>query len=210
LLSTLTIALLATLSPSYGQSLTRIPFADCELDGFGLGGSTELMQDVFGEPERIAISKQPLDDYPDKVYTYDGLTIIFSTSGQSAMSYSVWSDEYQLRGGVGVGSTRAEIEQVLGRGYKDRPSTMAFTILFEFSRRGKITDTSVKIGVDEALLHDMNGVDSKLEYLSYRLIGENGGVSPAMLTFALFDNVAISLLATSQQYEGRAYNWVAN
>lgn len=100
------VALLAP-RPSHGQSPVTIPVAECELDGFGLGGSTEHMRIVFGEPEQATISKSPLVDYPHSEYTYDGLTIVFSTNGTSAMSYSVWSDEYRLLSGVGIGSTRA-------------------------------------------------------------------------------------------------------
>ena len=109
-------ALLAVPNPSRSASPAKIPIDECEIDGFGLGGSADQMRNVFGEPEPISIAKSPYAEYPHREYRYDGLTIVFSTHGRSAMSYFVSSTNYRLRSGVGVGSTRTEIEEALGRG----------------------------------------------------------------------------------------------
>ena len=122
----LVIAILAVPNPSRAQPPVPIPFVECEIDGFGLGGSAEQMRNVFGEPEPISIAKSPLAEYPHHEYRYDGLTIVFSAHGRSAMSYIVSSAKYRLRSGVGVGSIRTEIEKALGRGRWGRASDIDY------------------------------------------------------------------------------------
>ncbi len=114
------IALLLVPNPSNSEPSATIPIDECEINGFGLGGSADQMRNVFGEPEPVSIAKSALAEYPHREYRYDGLTIVFSTHGRSAMSYFVSSPKYRLRSGLGVGSTWAEIEEALGCGFWGR------------------------------------------------------------------------------------------
>lgn len=110
------IGFLAVPIPSNSESQKTIPMVDCEISGFGLGGSIDQMRAIFGEPELYSIAKPPSDEYPHRDYHYDGLRIVFSMHGRSAMSYFVTSPEYRLPSGVGIGSTWAEIVEALGPG----------------------------------------------------------------------------------------------
>lgn len=111
----LAAALLAAPSLSFSEP-GAISFEDCEIDGFGLGGSADLMRSVFGDPEHISIAKSPLSEYSHREYEFDGLRIVFSTSGRSAMHYTVTSSNYRLSGGIGVGSNWTDILAELGPG----------------------------------------------------------------------------------------------
>jgi len=91
-----------------------IPISECALNGFPLGGTVEEMREALGEPESISDVMTPGNEYPHLEFQYDGLRIVFSLHGRTALSYVVTSDEYRLRSGVGVGSTRQEIESALG------------------------------------------------------------------------------------------------
>ena len=102
-------------TPSSGNAeAARIPISECELNGFPLGGTAEEMREALGEPELESSVMTLGDEYPHPEYRYDGLHIVFSMHGRTALSYFVTSDKYRLRSGVGVGSTRREIESALG------------------------------------------------------------------------------------------------
>jgi hypothetical protein len=116
----LVMAFLAEPNLSNSEPSATIPMVECEINGFGLGGSADQMRTVFGEPEPISIAKSPTGEYPHREYRYDGIRFVFSTHGRSAMSYFVSSPKYRLRSGVGVGSTRAEIDEALGSGRRGR------------------------------------------------------------------------------------------
>ena len=113
---TATVLAVALLVPPRSATAepARIPVSECELNGFGLGGTADQMREALGEPDRISVEKQPWNDYPHIDYHYDGLRIAFSTFGRSAMTFFVTSERYRLRSDVGVGSTRLEIESALG------------------------------------------------------------------------------------------------
>jgi len=121
-------ASLALPNSNTSVSPAKIPMAECEIDDFGLGGSADQMRHVFGEPEPISIAKSPYAEYPHREYRYDGLKIIFSTHGLSALSYAVTSPNYRLRSGVGVGSTRFEIEKAFGHGTSGRSGDTDYLI----------------------------------------------------------------------------------
>jgi len=72
------------------------------------------MRKALGDPDPISITMTPGNEYPHHEYLYSGLRIVFSMSGRSALSYFVSSEKYRLRSGVGVGSSRQEIESALG------------------------------------------------------------------------------------------------
>ena len=93
-----------------------VPIAECEVNGFGLGDSQNLMRRLFGEPEPNSVVKSPLNEYPHREYLYEGMRIVFSTHGHSAFSYYVSAPEYRLRSGIGVGSMWMEIVEALGPG----------------------------------------------------------------------------------------------
>lgn len=120
----LLVAVVLVLPSSGYTALATIPIDECELkrsvsnsiNGFNLGGSADQMRAVLGEPEAESIAKSPGNKYPHREYRYEGLRIVFSTHGWStlALSFFVSSDKYRLGSGVGVGSTRQEIESTLG------------------------------------------------------------------------------------------------
>lgn len=115
------LAVIATALPESGNSESaRITIRECALNGFGLGGTADQMREAFGEPDRASPAISRGNDYPHVEYQYDGLLIVFSMHGLSALSYIVSSAEYSLQGGVGVGSTRQEIESTLGPAMKYR------------------------------------------------------------------------------------------
>ena len=91
-----------------------IPISECALNGFPLGGTVEEMRDALGEPESITDVMNSGNEYPHLESQYDGLRIVFSLHGRTALNYYVTSDEYRLHSGVGVGSTRQEVESALG------------------------------------------------------------------------------------------------
>ena len=91
-----------------------ISIGECELNGFPLGGTADEMREALGEPELVSSVMTGGDEYPHLEYRYDGLRIVFSMHGRTALSYYVTSDKYRLRSGVGVRSTRQEIESALG------------------------------------------------------------------------------------------------
>jgi len=93
-----------------------VPIAECEVDGFGLGDPADQMLETFGEPMQDSVVKSPLNDYPHREYKYDGMRIVFSTDGRSAMSLYVSSPAYRLRSGIGVGSAWREVLAALGPG----------------------------------------------------------------------------------------------
>ena len=101
--------------PSSGNTEpAKIPISECELNGFPLGGTADEMREALGEPERVSSVMTLGDEYPHLEYRYDGLRMVFSMHGRTALSYFVTSDKYRLRSGVGVGSTRQEIWSALG------------------------------------------------------------------------------------------------
>jgi len=101
--------------PNSGRAEPKlIPISQCALNGFPLGGTVEEMREALGEPELISDVMTTGNEYPHLESQYDGLRIVFSLHGRTALSYFVTSDEYRLRSGVGVGSTRQEIESALG------------------------------------------------------------------------------------------------
>ena len=112
----LVTAFLTVPNLSNSEPSATIPMVECEINGFGLGGSADQMRTIFGEPEPISIAKSPRDEYPHREYRYDGIKFVFSTHGRSAMSYFVSNAKYRLRSGIGVGSTRAEIDEALASG----------------------------------------------------------------------------------------------
>lgn len=91
-----------------------ISIGECALNGFPPGGSIEEMRNALGEPDSITAVMIAGNEYTHLESQYDGLRIVFSMHGRSALSYYVTSDEFRLRSGVGVGSTRQEIESALG------------------------------------------------------------------------------------------------
>lgn len=109
-------AVLALPTSNSSAPQKTISISECEINGFGPGGSADQMRRAFGEPERDSAAKSPLNEYPHREYRYDGIRIVFSMHGRSAMSYYVSSTEYRLRSGIGVGSSWAEIIQTLGPG----------------------------------------------------------------------------------------------
>lgn len=98
-----------------GAEPKLIAIEECELNGFSLGGTIEEMRNALGKPRSITPVKNPAEEYPYLEAHYEGLRIVFSTQGQSALSYFITSDKYRLRSGVGVGSTRQDIEAALGQ-----------------------------------------------------------------------------------------------
>jgi hypothetical protein len=101
--------------PSSGRTEPKlIPISECALNGFPLGGTIEQMRKALGEPESISEVMTTGNEYPHLESRYDGLRIVFSLHGRTALNYFVTSDQYRLRSGVGVGSTRQEIESALG------------------------------------------------------------------------------------------------
>ena len=93
-----------------------IQIVECEINGFGLGDSADQMYKTFGKPDPDFLVKTRLNEYPHHEYQFDGLRIVFSTHGRSAMSYYVSSPAYRLRSGVGVGSMWREVIETLGPG----------------------------------------------------------------------------------------------
>ena len=116
----LVMALPAMADPRNAVSRAQIPMVECEVDGFGLGGSADQMRTALGEPQSMSIAKSWKDEYPHREYHYDGLRIVFSTHVGVAISYFVSSSKYRLRSGIGVGSTRSDIEDALGPGLWSR------------------------------------------------------------------------------------------
>ena len=114
----ITICLLASgllVAPKAGSTEpTLVPISECALNGFPLGGTVEEMLETLGEPESISDVLATGNEHRHLESRYDGLRIVFSLHGRTALSYVVTSDEYRLRSGVGVGSTRQEIESALG------------------------------------------------------------------------------------------------
>jgi len=106
-------ALLVLPKPGHAEP-KLIPIGECELNGFPLGGTVEEMHKALGEPESTSAKMTSGDEYAHLESKYDGLRIVFSMRGRSALSFFVSSEKYQLRSGVGVGSTRQEIESALG------------------------------------------------------------------------------------------------
>ena len=102
-------------APQSGRTEPKlIPISECALNGFPLGGTVEEMREALGEPETITDVMTSGNEYSHLESQYDGLRIVFSLHGRTALNYYVTSEEYRLRSGVGVGSTRQEIESVFG------------------------------------------------------------------------------------------------
>lgn len=93
-----------------------VSIAECAINGFVLGDTTDQMRQVFGEPDQNSVVKSQLNEYPHREYKYDGMRIVFSTNGRSAMSFYVSSSTYRLRSGIGVGSRWMDVVDVLGPG----------------------------------------------------------------------------------------------
>ena len=91
-----------------------IPISECALNGFSLGGTIEEMREALGEPESITDVMTSGNEYLHLESQYDGLRIVFSLHGRTALNYYLTSDKYRLESGVGVGSTQQEIESALG------------------------------------------------------------------------------------------------
>lgn len=107
-------AILLVLPTPAVPALTWIAISECELNGFGLGDTFDRMRQILGEPDRRSFTKPPENDFPNTEYHYDGLRIVFSMRGRSALTFFVTSDKYRLRSGIGVGSSRQDIESTLG------------------------------------------------------------------------------------------------
>ncbi len=102
-------------APKSGRTEPKlIPISECALNGFPLGGTVEEMREALGEPESITDVMTSGNEYSHLESQYDGLRIVFSLHGRTALNYYVTSEEYRLRSGVGVGRTRQEIESALG------------------------------------------------------------------------------------------------
>ncbi|MDH4124859.1 MAG: hypothetical protein OEW64_12330 [Gammaproteobacteria bacterium] len=113
-LANLCILTFLALPMSVSADPKLIAIEECQLNGFPLGGTIEEMRSALGEPDSVLPVLNTGDEYPHLEASYDGLRIVFSTRGQTALSYFVTSEKYLIRSGVGVGSTRQEIEGVLG------------------------------------------------------------------------------------------------
>ena len=101
--------------PNSGHTEPKlIPISECALNGFPVGGTIEEMRAALGEPDSLSNVMTTGNEYTHVESQYDGLRIVFSLHGRTALSYFVTSDEYRLRSGVGVGNTRQEIERALG------------------------------------------------------------------------------------------------
>jgi len=74
------------------------------------------MREIFGEPEQDSVGKSLLNEYSHREYEYDGMRIVFSTNGRSAMSFYVSSPAFRLRSEIGVGSIWRDIVAALGPG----------------------------------------------------------------------------------------------
>ena len=153
LVGTMTIGLLAAAlltAPNLGYSEPGpISLEDCEINGFGLGGSADLMRSIFGDPEPISIAKSPLSDYPHREYRYDGLKIVFSTHGRSTMHYIVTSSEYRLPSGVGVGSNVTEIQDALGPGGRSAAGDQHYLSYRVFNTMGNPTPAILTFMLDD-------------------------------------------------------------
>jgi hypothetical protein len=112
--ASLCVLTLLVLPMSISAEPELIAIEECQLNGFSLGGTIEEMRSALGEPDSVSLAMNTGDEYPHLEASYDGLRIVFSIHGQSAISYFVTSDKYLIRSGVGVGSTRQEIESALG------------------------------------------------------------------------------------------------
>lgn len=113
--SLLAFWLAVLLAPSpVAASPGLVPIGECELNGFPLGGTFDQMRNALGEPDRSSLEKAPGNDYRNTEFYYEGLRVVFSMFGRSAITFVVTSDSYRLRSGVGVGSSRQEIESTFG------------------------------------------------------------------------------------------------
>ena len=110
------LSVLTTPTSTVASAEKTVPIAECEIDGFGLGGSANQMREIFGEPEQDLVVKSRLNEYSHREYEYDGMRIVFSMNGRSAMSFYVSSPAFRLRSGIGVGSTWIDIVEALGPG----------------------------------------------------------------------------------------------
>ena len=141
----LLVAVVLVLPSSGYTAPATIPIDECELkrsvynsiNGFNLGGTADEMRAVLGEPEPVSIAKSPYAKYPHREYWYEGLKITFSTYGRSALSYAVTSPNFRLRSGVGVGSTRSEIEKKLGQGSRARSGDTDYLIYLVLAPDGR-------------------------------------------------------------------------
>ena len=106
-------ALLVAPSP-VAAAPALVPISECELNGFPLGGTFDQMRRALGEPQRRSLEQAPGNDYRNSAFHYEGLRVVFSMFGRSAITFVVTSDSYRLRSGVGVGSSRQEIESTFG------------------------------------------------------------------------------------------------
>ena len=160
LFGNVTVGLLAAAlltAPSLGYSEPgAISFEDCEINGFGLGASASLMRSIFGDPEPISIAKSPLSDYPHREYKYDGLKIVFSTHGRSAMYYIVTSSKYRLTSGVGVGSNVAEIQVALGPGGRFAAGDQHYLSYRVFNTAGKPTPAILWFMLDDDVVTEFS------------------------------------------------------
>lgn len=125
-----------------------IQIEECALNGFSLGGTIEEMRSALGEPDSITLEINTGDDNPHLESHYEGLDIVFSVHGRKALNYRVTSKEYRLPSGVGVGSTRSEIERALGRTSYYRSGDTVFMVYRLADPHGRPLPVQLDITLD--------------------------------------------------------------
>lgn len=110
------LSVLVTPISTAASAEKSVAITECAIEGFAPGDTADQMREAFGKPHDGSVVKSNLSDYPHREYEYDGMRIVFSISGRSAMSFYVASPKYRLRSGIGVGSTWMEVVDALGPG----------------------------------------------------------------------------------------------
>ena len=93
-----------------------VSYTECQVNGYTVGTSKVAMIEQLGEP----LPPPPSD--PDELvfdvmnhgFDYDGLIVIFGQSLDASWGFRISSDGFQLKSGIGVGSTELAVLDYYG------------------------------------------------------------------------------------------------
>lgn len=95
----------------------------------------ELSEDL-GEPDDFEEAQSCLHDGKDKIYYYGGITVYtYPDVGKDIVNIIEFNGEEKTLSGIGIGSTKAEIEEAYGADYIEEPSY----ITYEYSDNATIS-----------------------------------------------------------------------
>lgn len=134
------------------------PIAELELSGIPLGGTVEEILEMYGEPTKTSELKAALDDFPHFGLRYDGLRLVLSMHGRTLLSYYVSAYRYRLRSGVGVGSSRKEVDAALGRAIYTRSGDNRNVIYLAWGSHGLSVPVQLTISLDGEVVSESSSV----------------------------------------------------